>query len=385
MTDKSHLRISDPTIVSYSSEGETRWGYHQFPALSRLPDGRILLVYADAEDASESHGEVAPAFVSSDGTTWSPFVGPPHPVRPHFSVTPLGGRSLVLPSAPYFDTARHGIELPPPVANSEVYGTLLTYRADELPEAIRDDLGILHGAQFADGKWSDIDVRYDMKGRLAWRREGSTLLPRPFFERSALVSKNEILYPDYRVRFELPDGRIAPKGSTWLMASTDAGMSFQKRGLVATDPSGHDLYGEPTIAETKNGGLVCVIRRTDQVQKPMAITWSGDGGRTWTPAVDLFEFGVFPCLLRLESGPLLLSYGRPGVYVTVNASGDGRVWETPHAIIRGDRTNVSRQSCGYTSLLALDPNRALIAYSDFLTPGKPTHRKAICVRIVEVE
>ena len=169
------------------------------------------------------------------------------------------------------------------------------------------------------------------------------------------------------------------------MASTDDGLSFHKRGLVATDPSGHDLHGEPTIAETKDGGLVCVVRRTDQVQKPMAITWSKDAGRNWTPAVDLFEFGVFPCLLRLGSGPLLLSYGRPGIHVGVNRNGDGRVWDSRRTIIPGDHAEVSRHSCGYTSLLALGPNSALLAYSDFLTPWESTHRKAICVCTIEVD
>ena len=107
MTDKSPLKISDPTIVSYSAPGETRWGYHQFPALTRLPDGRILLVYADAEDASESHGAAAPAFISSNGEEWSPFYGPPRPVRPHFSVTDLGEEALALPASAYFDAAKY--------------------------------------------------------------------------------------------------------------------------------------------------------------------------------------------------------------------------------------------------------------------------------------
>jgi hypothetical protein len=405
----TRLRASDPVLVAVSDPGETRWGYHQFPALTMLPDRRILLTYANAEDASESHGRPAPAFVSNDGRKWEPFHGEPEPIRPHFAISPVGdGEYLACPASKYFDLARRdevsgetlrgsaeetdveavaSTVLPAPVAISNVYGTLYTYRYSDLPADAQRDLHELAALRYtpATGAWNREIIRYDLSDRLAWRRENSPLLPRPFFERSVTQHDGELLYPDYRVRFALPDGRISPKGCTWLMASADNGHTFERRGLVAVDPSGHDLHGEPTIEVTSDGGLVCVVRRTDHVQKPMAITWSHDGGRTWTPALDLFNFGVFPCLLRLGRGALLLSYGRPGVHVAVSYDGDGRSWDDVTTIVGGDPKNVSLHSCGYTSMLALADDRALIAHSDFDYVGSTGERhKAVYVREVTV-
>ncbi len=379
------MRVSDPIVVSYSAPGESRWGYHQFPALSRLPDRSILLMYADAEDASESHGAAAPAFVSTDGEEWASFTGEPTPIRPHFAISEMDdGEFLIVPAERYFDAA--GLQLPEPVATADVYGTVYTYRCSELPGEVGADLGLLPALRYAPDtrSWSATTVSYDMTDRLAWRREGSSLLPRPFFERSVTKHGDAYLYPDYRVRFALPDGRIAPKGCTWLMASTDNGRTFTRRGLVAVDPSGHDLCGEPTVAETSDDKLVCVVRRTDHVQKPMAITWSHNDGRSWSPLLDLFDFGVFPSLLSLANGTLLLSYGRPGVYLAVSRDGTGRRWDETLSIIEGDHSAVQRDSCGYTNMLAMSDSTALIAYSDFQAKDRKGRRcKAVCVRLIE--
>jgi len=116
----------------------------------------------------------------------------------------------------------------------------------------------------------------------------------------------------------------------------------------------------------------------------MAITWSYDDGRSWTPLVDLFAFGVFPGLLALKNGKLLLSFGRPGVHIAVSEDGTGRTWDSLEAIIEGDRSAVQRDTCGYTSLLAIDQSTALIAYSDFnAVDPSGAACKSICVRRIE--
>lgn len=81
------VSLGDPVVVAVSKVNERVWGVHQFPALSRLPDGRILLMWHDAPDADYAHGSPGPAVVSADqGVSWQPFSGPPVPARPHFSV-----------------------------------------------------------------------------------------------------------------------------------------------------------------------------------------------------------------------------------------------------------------------------------------------------------
>jgi hypothetical protein len=381
------IDISAPTTVAVSAPGERRWGFHQFPALARLPDGRILLMFADAPDASESHGEPAPAFVSSDdGASWQPYTEEPPATRPHFSVSHVtNGEALIVPSGRYFDCDGARWVLPEPVAVAQVYGTLYTYRCEDLPAEVQDYCRLLPALRHdpADAGWHRESVDYDMGGRLAWRREGSTLLPRPFFERAAIVYGDEVMFADYRARFAMDDGTVPPKGCTWLMVSADGGRSFHRRALVGGDLTGRDLMGEAALAATPAGDLVCVVRRSDQVQKPMGITWSRDAGRTWTPVADLLEFGVFPNLQPLDSGVLVLSYGRPGVHLAFSADGAGDLWDRHATIVTGDHGDVQRDSCGYTSLLRLSEDSCLLAYSDFGHVGSNgAQHKAICVRRV---
>jgi len=384
------LDLGDPVVAAVSAPNETRWGFTQFPALSRLPDGRILLYYADTEDASETHGHRAPALISDDdGETWQPFTGEPDPIRPHYAITEVyDGEFLVIPSIRYFNVKEAGIPLPEPVAETYVYGPLFTYRATDFPPEVLEHFRWLDARRWhpETGRWEDEKVEYGTTDLLVWKREGSDLLPRTFFERPALRHRGELLYADYRVRYALEDGLVARKGATDLMVSLDNGHSFEHRSVVGVDRTGRDLMGEPTLAETSEGGLVCVLRKTDHDQKPMVITWSGDGGRTWDDPVEFCEFGVFPCLQRLRSGPLVLSYGRPGVHVRVSWDGTGRDWSDPFALIAGDPEDTQRHSCGYTSLLELSEGALLIAYSDFkYKDAEGIGRKAILTRRIAVE
>ncbi len=97
--------MGTPIVAAVSEAGENCWGFHQFPNMTRLPDGAILLTWADAADASETHGCPAPTLCSRDqGRTWSAFDGEPRPTRPHFCI------SAVLP----FGTEQQDVRGPLP-------------------------------------------------------------------------------------------------------------------------------------------------------------------------------------------------------------------------------------------------------------------------------
>lgn len=389
MNNTPKLNLSEPVVVAVSAPNETRWGFTQFPAFSPLPDGSILLIYADAEDASETHGEPAPSFVSRDeGQTWGPLESDLVPARPHFSVTPAyDGEYLVIPSLRYFDVKKEAVELPEPVAESFVYGPLYTYRVSDFPSKVFDYFSHLDARRWrpSTGKWEDEKVAYDTENLLAWRRKDSDLLPRAFLERPALQHKGELLYADYRVRYAMTDGHIPAKGGTDLMASDDNGHSFKHRATIAVDRSGNDLYGEPALEETADGGLICVLRKADHEQKPMVMNFSSDAGRTWSEPEILAEFGVFPFLIRLPSGPLIVSYGRPGVWIKINMDGLGRDWSDPICIIEGDHNEVGLHTCGYTGMHVLGPRSFLLTYSDFdHVDAEGVPRKAVLSRRIEL-
>lgn len=382
--------MSDPVVAALSAPGETRWGYTQFPSLSPLPDGRILLIYADAEDASETHGGPAPALVSADrGQSWTPFQDELVPSRPHYSVTAAyDGEYFTVPAIRYLDVQRAGITLPPPAAESDVYGRLYTYRVADFPAEVLAHFGHLAARRWtpADHRWEDASIAYDTERLLLWRREHSSLLPRTFFERPALRHRGELFYADYRVRYALPDGFIGGKGGTHLMASSDNGRSFRHRAVIGLDRASRNLMGEAALEETADGGLVCIMRMSDQAQKPMAIAYSSDAGHSWTTPREFGTFGVFPYLVRLDSGPLVLSYGRPGVWLQINPDGLGRDWSEPIPVIPGDPAAIQRDSCGYTSLRALGPASFLLTYSDFNhRAADGTICKAILTRRIDLQ
>ncbi len=381
------MKLDDPIVAAVSDVGETRWGFHQFPNLSRLPDGRIVLTWANAADASETHGDPAPCCVSrDDGRSWEAYEGSLTPVRPHFSVSKVyNDEYLVMPSAPYLNVAEAGVRLPEPRSTANVYGTLHNYLIADLPSEVQDYYCHIPGYRWSSktGEWRDDIINYDPGQMLAWKREGSDVLPRTFFERHLLRHNGELLYADCRACYAMDDGFIPPKGCTHLMVSTDNGRSFQRRAVVAVDREGRDLYGEPQLAPTTDGRLLCAIRKTDQEQKPMVLCWSSDNGHTWTAPQEAAPFGVWPCIQLLDCGALALSYGRPGVRLCIDKTGTGEHWSDPMALIEGSHEAITEHSCGYTCILPLDASSFLIAYSDFKHHDDDgNQRKAILVRRV---
>jgi len=292
-----------------------------------------------------------------------------------------------MPACEYLNIDAAGVELPKPVAEANVYGTIFNYLCADLPKAVQDYFRYIPGKRWtpALGVWEDTVVEYDIKNLLAWRREHSLVLPRTYFEHSLLRRGGELLYADYRARYVQDNGQIIGHSSSSLLVSTDNGQSFQRRATVAADLRDNDLLGEPSLSDTADGNLVCVIRRTDHVQKPMCITWSDDSGHTWEPIQDLFDFGVFPGVLLLGNGALVLSYGRPGVHLAFDAEGNGRSWQRHETLIAGDHAAVAKDTCGYTSLLALSDDSFLIAYSDFQHSGPGDQQyKAILTRRISL-
>ncbi|TVQ19973.1 MAG: exo-alpha-sialidase [Spirochaetaceae bacterium] len=381
------LTMDAPIVVALSAPGETRWGYHQFPALSRLPDGSILLAYSDAADAPETHGAPAPCYRSvDDGGSWTPVGSSIEPTRPHCAVSRVfNGEYLVVPATRYLDVAAESLAMPEPASTGFTYLKTYSYHWSELPAAARHYFELLPAWRWQPDRaeWEAGTVAYDTNGLVAVRHGQSAVLPRTFFERAVVPFREELLYADYRAQYARDDGSVPSKGYSSLMVSADNGRSFARRATIAIDPADDDLMGEPGLCTTADGGLVCVVRRTDHVQKPMCIVWSDDAGRTWSRPRDLFEFGVWPCLLLLGNGALVLSYGRPGVNLAVDADGTGERWTSHTAVLAGDHAAIQKHTCGYTSILALDDESFLLAYSDFCyDAGEREPCKAILVRRV---
>lgn len=105
--------------------------------------------------------------------------------------------------------------------------------------------------------------------------------------------------------------------------TVDSGVTWELLAVVKAD---HEL-SEASIAQLPDGRLVMVARPEGDV------TWSRDGGRTWTPpastGIRMFE----PGLLVLRDGTLLClhgSYGAGGLRAIFSTDG-GQSWIAPDA------------------------------------------------------
>ena len=377
------IKISEAVVVGRSQPHETRWGHFQFPSLCRLPGGALMATVSDAEDATCGYGQPLRRYVSNDeGTSWqdAPKAAPGN--GPHASCTEgFDGEYLILSASATFDLAAAGVQLPVPVGKAFAYCYFNFYMVDECPTLVRNYLTRLPAWRWTPTMpiWTPEQVTYEVNGHLCWTVGGEQVISRTWFEHPPICHNGELLYVDYRTNCLRDDGLTPDGWSCLLMASRDNGRSFQKRSVLATG-----RVFEPMLADTVDGELVCVIRGTDQEQRPMLITRSADHGYTWESPREFFTFGVFPALVRLGNGVLLLAFGRPGGWVSASFDG-GHTWDAPIPVIVGDAGAIADHTCGYTNLLPVSDDTALLIYSDFLHVGPDNQPcKSVEVRRITV-
>ncbi|GAA1489689.1 sialidase family protein [Brachybacterium sacelli] len=150
-----------------------------------------------------------------------------------------------------------------------------------------------------------------------------------------------------------------------LLASSDGGITWEVRGTIAVDPdlSDHPRYegfSEAAIAQTRDGNLLAVMRTGNY--QPLYQATSIDGGRTWNdlrPVVagpdEIPVVGVFPDLLPMPDGTMVLWIGRPGQSLLASPDGNGHSWTTP--------VTVDYMNSGNGTLVPLGGSR-ILAFGD---------------------
>ncbi|HPI72076.1 MAG TPA: sialidase family protein [bacterium] len=388
-----YATLDAPVVVSTSQVNEKRWGYHQFVSISPYPEGKILLRYHVGADAVKAYGMASPTFISADlGTSWQPFAAEGLPAN-GLSCPLFDGHYLCLPSAVPINIKHADLTLPNPLAKVFSYTGYYFYRLADCPVPIKDFFVNMTAVRWSpeSKRWQPDMVRYDSTDALIWtlaESEESPLVARTTFERPPLLVGNELLYADYRTNYLLADGAVPPHWSVSCMVSNDNGRSWRRRSTIAVDEQGIHPMTEPMLAQTKNGELVCVLRRSDHRQVSMMITFSQDRGETWEKPVSLDRlghFGVMPCLTPLECGVLALTYGRPGIWLTFSLDGTGREWTDPVCLLKSDPHNREASTDGYTSMLPIGSNQLLLAYCDFQYKDEQgNQRKAVLVRKITI-
>ena len=152
--------------------------------------------------------------------------------------------------------------------------------------------------------------------------------------------------------------------------STDEGRSWSMTGVVPLPDDKADeaqYFNEPHLVELSDGRIVCLIRYEPTKERLgewyMHQSESADGGQTWTTAHPTPIWGYPPHLIRLESGPILVTYGhrRPSYGERACLSHDGGVtWDIENEIILHDEA--PNDDLGYPASVELSRGEILSVY-----------------------
>jgi hypothetical protein len=172
--------------------------------------------------------------------------------------------------------------------------------------------------------------------------------------------------------------------STVVFASSDEGRTWRYLSTIAGPeavPEAPEGPCEPSMVQLETGELMCVMRVGSGPGWHLTRSYSEDGGRSWSVVDRLPAFSVEPSLRRLNNGTLVISSGRPGIYLWLSTDPRGESWQQidlvahhnewapgPEYTIVPERSrdrgkrHASDQTTAYTELVEVEPNRLLMVY-----------------------
>src|SRR5262249_5677966 len=155
-----------------------------------------------------------------------------------------------------------------------------------------------------------------------------------------------------------------------MAAASPDGVHWKIRATVADENcklKGTEGPCEAALCRLKDGRLMCVFRLASNV--PYGQCFSSDEGKTWTEAVAMAgPFSVEPSLAVMKDGAVVLSGGRPGLFVWFNADGTGKTWQridlqaNHNACVPKEPIDKGNHTSSYTEVVAVDDRHLLCIY-----------------------
>ena len=353
------LAAQKPRIVA---EGA---GFCWGPSIRKFPTGELMVAYGLNPDSGENLVNVTGISLSKDkGATWA------H----HCDVTgPSGWLDIALPD-----------------------GTLAGPSEPYKPEPL--------------GQWRTFVANYRRleKGGQRYNVElwGTRIegLPRDVKARTVQSRTRWADISPFRDIIELEPGRYLATGyltfdgdarhSTVALISEDEGHNWRYLSTVASADAAIDAregFCESCLVRLEDGDLMCVGRMGGGRDQLLARTYSSDGGKTWSPIDRLPAWSVKPRIKRLSNGVLVISTGRPGLFLWFSTDPRGQDWQpldvmAYHNSVMDKAQHISPgkygleavtseqyrtvnfdfddpyQTTSYTSILEVAPNRLLMVY-----------------------
>lgn len=340
-------------------------GFCWYPSIRRFPTGELLVSYSKNPDSAENLTNVNGISLSKDeGATWSQ----------HADVSGLSGRLNIS------------------LSDGSLAGPNQPYKPDPLGQW-RTFVGN-YGRIGKGGQQYSVDL---------WgaRIEG---LPRDVKARTVQSPTRWAEISPFTHIIELEPGRHLAttyltfagddRYSTVVMTSEDEGRIWHYLSTVATAEDGADSWEgfcESSLVRLEDGDLMCVGRMGGGRDQLLARSYSSDEGKSWSPIDRLPAWGVLPQVKRLSNGALVISCGRPGLFIWFSTDPRGEHWEpfdlmAHHNSEMGEAHQISPgkyglepvtreqyytvhhnfdlpdQTTSYTSMLEVEPGRLLIVY-----------------------
>jgi hypothetical protein len=345
------VSLSAPVLVARSK------GYLWFPSLARLANGDLLATMSNYADIHTTASTSLNAFSSDGGRTWGEPIAAPYG---EVNLRLAAGDELFLPY--YLYPARGGMKAPYKLVKS---GTR--------------EIKVMEEGVLVSG-WPRPDRSMDAaQGMCGFVFNGQTVR----------LKSGEYLATLYGY-FE-NDTRMSV-----VTAESSDGINWQVRSIIAGPEcalEGAEGPCEVAICRLKDGRLMCVFRLASNV--PFGQTYSEDEGRTWSPPVAMANaFSVQPSLAVMDNGMVVLSGGRPGLYLWFNADGTGKDWErvdfqpNHNQYCPADRIEAAGNTSSYTEVVALDEKHLLCIYDrtaygwNIIPPDSPETNSVWVIRIM---
>lgn len=395
-----YIEIGKPLIIAEMS-GTSKslpWGYFQFPKLTFNLDGDIVCTVAFKSDSVAAYdGDYLYYISSDDGKSW------------HQSVEPQIDCSLMMNNGCYFqgpileNSYESGIELKyTPVINSEKKEIALYY-GDEVST---HDYPRSFECQEYDpvkGITENFSSSFIWPHYPIWTRNGLTCTPgRPFYpfrmHTPGMIVQEEdgsLFAAVGSVGFDAETGALPNNvfRNIYCFRSENNARTWEYISQILTQPEycddSKDGFNEPNVMITSSDAYFIVMRTGSN--SPSYCAWSYDQGKTWKDLSVFAECGVDPQLLKLDCGATLASFGRPGINIKTSFDDSCREWSH---LMKIDESGIERSdgaekaTCGYSSMVPLGDDTALIAYSEFDYPeGKKAGKvvKRILVRQLRIK
>ncbi len=407
------LVIGEPVIVSQSTTEPIMHGGWQDPEI-RCKDGVLYVRFSGVKDDFENHDRENknPVYKSIDGVNWEKvknnalewteaqheitngdkvrFTGAPSVTDPELLAKlgePAENRGKSAVKAPCFIGVYTKAEMRK-ILGDNVSKTIMSHRLKKGATELENKL--------CEVKWDDLAY-----GRVYTGYVGA-MYAQPYRE-----DKDGTLYMPVCSFCVNKDGSpVSSYRCMSMLKSIDHGYSWEHVGTCEYKeeyniPNAIEVEGfmEAALEICDDGSFFMIMRSgslspfvigdDDHPAPKSYITYSYDKGKTWTKPEVFYEYGVLPRSVKMGDGTILMTSGRPDVYVRACYDGKGKEWDDVVHVLDVPKEHYYKAyweyTCSNNSLCAYDDTTAYLTYSNFqLKTPEGVRAKSILVRKISI-